>query len=135
MKIVLRFVLFLAFGTLTACSQLAVTVSPLKITGNKAVVQLKMKNNLDDAVKSARAVCFLLDDRGKMIGQSTKWVVGQNKTGLAPGATNSFNFVITSSKPFASTNLTAKLSFTLVVLDGGKLANVQQSVAVTPEIK
>jgi len=118
------------FCPMLATAQLAVTVTPPKVVGQKAVVQLKMKNDLAEAVKSARAVCFLLDDQGKMIGQSTKWVVGQNHTGLEPKAETTFNFVVTSPQPFTTTNLTAKVSFSRVVLDGGKLANVQQDVSV-----
>lgn len=115
---------------LLASSQLAVTVSPAKITGQKAVVQLKLKNDFTNAVQSARAVCFLLDDKGEMVGQSTKWVIGQNKTGLEPKGETTFNFVITSPQPFTTTNLTAKVSFSRVVLDGGRLADVAKDVRI-----
>ena len=116
---------------LLATAQLAVTVTPAKVVGQKAVVQLKMKNDLGEAVKSARAVCFLLDDQGKMVGQSTKWVVGQNHASLEPKAEATFNFVITSPQPFTTTNLAAKISFSRVILDGGKLADVKRDVSVT----
>ena len=119
------------FYATAVSAQLAVTVSPVKITGQKAVVQLKLKNDFADKVKSARAVCFLLDEQGQMVGQSTKWVVGQNKTSLDPKSEATFNFVITSSQPFTTTNLTAKVSFSRVVLDGDKLADVQKDVSVT----
>jgi len=122
--------LFLFFA-LTAQAQLAVTVSLPKLAGQKAVVQLKMKNGLGDAVKSARAVCFLLGDHGQMVGQSTKWVIGQNHTSLEPKAEATFNFVVTSPQPFTTTNLTAKVSFSRVVLDGDKLADVTKAVSVT----
>ncbi len=118
---------------LTATAQLAVTVSPPKMVGQKAIVKLAMKNGLAQKIESARAVCFLLDDQGKMLGQSAKWVISQNKTELAPGATNNFNFVITSPQPFTTTNLTAKVSFIRMVLDGGKLADIRQSVNVMPQ--
>jgi hypothetical protein len=123
----------LFLGVLTAQAQLAVTVSPPKLAGQKAVVQLKLKNNLTNAVQSARAVCFLLDDQGKMVGQSTKWVIGgtKDRPALEPKAETTFNFVITSPQPFATTNLTAKVSFSRVVLEGGKLADVKE-VVVTP---
>jgi len=114
-----------------ATAQLAVTVTPPKVTGQKAIVQLKMKNDLGAAVKSARAVCFLLDDQGKMVGQSTKWVIGQNHTSLEPKAEATFNFVVTSPQPFTTTNLTAKVSFSRVILDGDKLADVTKAVSVT----
>ena len=123
----------LCVGSVSA--QLAVTVSPVKVVGQKAIVQLKMKNNLAGKVESARAMCFLLDDQGKMVGQSTKWVVGQNHTSLEPKAETTFNFVVTSPQPFTTTNLTAKISFSRVVLDGGKLADVRQDVSVSESAK
>jgi hypothetical protein len=116
---------------LLATAQLAVTVTPPKIIGQKAVVELKMKNDFADKLKSARAVCFLLDEQGQMLGQSTKWVVGQNKTSLEPKGEATFNFVITSPHPFTTTNLTAKVSFSRVVLDGDNLADVTKEVSVT----
>ena len=120
---------------LLASAQLAVTVTPPKVVGQKAVVQLKLRNNLTAKVESARAICFLLDDQGKMVGQSAKWVLGQNKAYLEPKGETTFNFVITSPQPFATTNLTAKVSFNRVVLAGGQVANVQQSVIVTSATK
>ena len=126
------------FGAVLFCAinlqaQLAVTVSPPKIVGQKAVVKLAMKNNLADKVESARAVCFLLDDQGTMIGQSTQWVIGgvKDRPALEPKAETTFNFVITNPQPFTTTNLTAKVNFSRVVLDGGKLADVRQAVNMT----
>jgi hypothetical protein len=55
-------------------------------------------------------------------------VIGQNKTGLAPKGETTFNFVITSPQAFTTTNLTAKISFSRVVLDGGKLADLTKAV-------
>jgi hypothetical protein len=126
-RILLYFTLIYAA---VAQAQLAVTVFPPKTGGQKTVVQLKIKNNLAIKVESARALCFLLDDRGKIVGQTTKWVVGQNHASLEPKAEATFNFVITSPQPFTTTNLTAKISFSRVVLDGGKLADVKQDVSV-----
>jgi hypothetical protein len=120
-------------GALTVQAQLAVTVSPVKITGQKAIVPLAMTNHLTESVESARAVCFLLDDSGKMIGQSAKWVIGGTKGRpvLEPKNGTTFNFVITNPHPFTTTNLTAKVSFSRVELDGGKLADVAKEVTVT----
>lgn len=120
------------FCALAIHAQLAVTISPVKLTGQKAVVMLAMTNSLSAPVESARAVCFLLDDHGKMIGQSTKWVIGgmKDRPALQPKAGTTFNFVITSPQPFATTNLTAKVSFSRVVLPGQKLANPQTDVKI-----
>ena len=88
--------------------------------------------NFAEKIESARAVCFLLDEQGKMVAQSTKWVIGGTKErpALAAGATNSFHFVVASDKPFASTNLIARVQFNRLVLKGGKLADVSKSVHV-----
>jgi len=125
--------LIVMFGALTARSQLAVTVSPVKTTGQKAIVLLAMTNSFAVSVESARAVCFLLDEQGKMVGQSTKWVIGGTKDRLAlqPKSGTTFSFVITSPQPWTTTNLAAKVSFSRVVLDGSKLADVRQDVIVT----
>lgn len=118
-------------------AQLAVTVSPPRITGNKAVVSLTIKNDFSTNVVSARAACFLTDEKGKMTAQGTRWVVGggEGKPGLAVGATNAFYFVVASDKPFASTNMTARISFTRVVLAGGVLADPSKQVSIQTTTK
>ena len=86
-----------------------------------------MKNNLGSKVESARAVCFLLDEQGQMIGQSTKWVIGgtKDRPPLETKSETTFNFVVTSAQPWTTTNLTAKISFNRIILNGEKLADVQ----------
>jgi len=128
--ILIIFSLLLMSVELAAQAQLTVTLSPPKIVSLKAIVKLAMRNGLSEKIESARAVCFLLDDQGRIVGQTTKWVIGQNKTGLDPAASNTFNFVITSPQPFTSTNLTAKVSFSRVILDGGQPVDVRRNVTV-----
>ena len=43
--------------------------------------------------------------------------------------------VLVSGKPFATTNLTAKVMFNRVILEGGKLADTSKQVVVTPATK
>jgi len=119
-------------ATAASQAQLSVTVLPAKITSQKAVVPLAFKNNLNEKIESARAAVFLLDEQGKMVGQSTKWVIGgsEDKTGLATGATNAFHFVVTTDKPLTTTNLTAKVTFSRLVLQGGKLADATKDVQI-----
>jgi hypothetical protein len=124
--------IILLFSCVAASAQLAVTVSTPKVTGQKAVVELNLKNGLTNQVESARAICLLFDDQGKIVGQSTKWVVGQNKKVLEPDAKAEFNFVITTPQPLVSSNLTAKVMFSKVNLDSGKVADVRQVVQVMP---
>jgi hypothetical protein len=118
--------------SVAAHGQLAVTVSPPKAIGQKMIVQLDMKNQLTNEIKSARAICLLLDDQGKMVGQTTKWVIGQNKKVLEPNAEAKFNFVITTPQSLISSNLTAKVIFSRLTLDGGKAADVRRDVNVIP---
>jgi hypothetical protein len=117
---------------LLANAQLTVTVLSPKVTGQKAVVPLALKNGLAEKVESARAAVFLLDEQGKMVAHGTRWVIGAgpDQSGLAPGATNAFNFVIATDKPFPTTNLTAKLTFSRVVLEAGKSADITKDVRV-----
>ena len=125
-------ILVLLFGAMVAQAQLVVTVTPPKVVGQKAIVPLAMRNGFTETIESARAVVFLIDEQGKMVGQSTRWVIGgsADKPGLAAGATNAFHFVIANDKPFATTNLTAKVTFSRVVLEGGKVADVKKNVQV-----
>src|ERR1700734_2083172 len=125
-------ILFVLFCAISATAQLAVSVSPPKITAQKAMVELKMKNGLAEKVESARAICFLLDDQGKMVGESAKWVIGgrKDRPALDPKEEVSFNFVVTSPRPFTTTNLTAKVSFDRLILEGGALVNPKDNVAI-----
>jgi hypothetical protein len=118
----------------SAKAQITVSVAPPKITAQKVVVQLDMTNELTSEVKSARAICLLLDEHGKMVGQSTKWVIGQNKASLDPKGQAIFNFVITTPRPLISSNLTAKVVFSRVILDGGKVVDPRKAVEIMPAI-
>ena len=126
---------FLLFWS-TAHAQLTVNVAAPKVTGSKTVVKLDLKNGFHEIIESARAACFVMDEQGKVVGQSTKWVIGGSKPkqDLPPGATATFNFVIPTERA-ASTNLTAKVSFSRVILEGGKLADPIKEVTITPATK
>ena len=136
MKLSITFAI-LAVGLAPAWAQFAVRVSPSKIIGQKAVVPLALKNGLAEKVESVRAVVFLIDEHGKVAAQGTRWILGGDGSsgGLAVGATNAFLFVVASDRPFSSTNLTAKVTVTRVVLESGKLADPRRDVNVEPAWK
>jgi hypothetical protein len=121
---------------LMAIAQLTVEVSSPKITGQKAVVELKMKNSLAEKVESARAICFLLDNQGNMVGETAGWVIGGTKKrpALEANTVASFNIVITSPRSFTTTNLTAKVNFTRLILDGGKSVNPSKEVVIEQQL-
>jgi hypothetical protein len=115
-----------------ASAQIAIMMSPAKIEGNKAVVKLGLKNNFTNTIESARISIYLLDNENKTVGRATRWVIGSGKGQfiLPSGGTNVFYFVITAPKPFATTNLTAKLIFNRGLLENGKLIDVKRSVEI-----
>jgi hypothetical protein len=112
-------------------AQLAVEVLPVKVGTQKAIVPLKFENHLPNSVDAARAVCFLLDANGKVVAQATRWVIGQKAPKLAPQESATFNFVITGPAPFSTTNLTAKVSFTRLLLATNVVGDVRKDIHIT----
>jgi hypothetical protein len=110
---------FVLIAAAAANAELVVNVQSMTVAGKKAVVPLQIKNNFSQSVESARAAVFVLDDQGKMLGQATRWVIGGSgeAKGLLSGGTNTFNFVVQLEKSVSSTNITAKVTFTRIVLN------------------
>ena len=109
-------------------ASLVVKVGEPKMTGSKAIIKLELKNTFTEKIESARAVVFLLDDQGKVVGQMTRWVIGgtKDKPGLTSVAKSTFNFVVATDKPFTKT----KVSFNRVVMEGGKSVDANKSVEI-----
>lgn len=129
--------MFLLLSVMGAQSQLHVFQSSPKLTGQKALVKLALKNDLPNTVQSARAAVFVLNQKGEMLGEGARWVIGgDGKTnGLAPGATNQFFFVVNLVKPVTDTNVTARIHFNKLLLEGGKQGDVKKDVVITPATK
>ena len=123
---------FVSFITTLLAQPVTVSVAPLKMVGQKALVELTMTNRGTNKIEAARAVCFVLDQNGQLVGQSTKWVIGQNKTSLEPKGQAKFNFVITAPHPLVETNLTATVRFSRLILQGGKPADARNVVVLPP---
>jgi hypothetical protein len=71
----------------------------------------------------------LLNDEGKVVGQSTSWIIGggKNKPALPANAKTTYNFIVPTGKPFTK----AKLMVERVLLENGKLANALTEVQIT----
>ena len=125
-------IIILALSCSTMWAELTVVVSPPVVVGQKAIVSLALTNNLAEPIKSARAICFLLDRQGAMVGESTRWVLGgtKNQQALSPKSGTTFNFVITCPQPFSQTNLMAKLDFSRIVLESGRLLDTRKEVEI-----
>lgn len=113
-------------------AQLVVTVLQPQFIGQKAIVPLAITNNLSQKVESARALCFLINNQGKIVGESAKWVVGgaQNRPALEPKAGTAFNFVLNTSQPLVATNLTTRVTFSRLILDGGQAADPNKDIQI-----
>lgn len=106
-----------------APAALVVQVSPPRTTGTKAIVKLDLQNTYSEKIQSVRAVMFLMDDQGKVVGQLTSWVIGgeKDKPALESNAKTTYNFVVATDKPFAKT----KLIVTRILLEGDKPASLK----------
>ena len=118
----------LIISLLAANAALVAKAGAPKRIGQKVVVKLTMKNTFKETVQSARAEVFLLDDQGKVVGQAARWVIGGSKDrpALSPDKEATFNFVIEAGKPFAK----SQISFSRIVLEGGKLADANKDVQI-----
>lgn len=120
----------------SAWAALSVKLDEPKLTGSKAVIKLTMTSTFTNKIESARAVAFLLDDKGKVLGQSAQWVIGGSKdrTALEPNKETHYFFVVPldNSSPSSGTNsLKAKVTFLRVILEGGKQVDAAKEVSVT----
>jgi hypothetical protein len=70
------YLLVLLASVTLAQAELVVKVNEPKQQGAKAVIKLTLKNTFPENIESARATAFLSDSEGKVIVQSTKWVIG-----------------------------------------------------------
>jgi hypothetical protein len=102
-----------------AQATLTVQMDEPQWTGSKAIVKLSMRNTYTNSVQSARVAVFLLDEKGKVVGQKAQWVIGGNKEkpSLASEASTKFYVVIPAEKPFKK----AKVTFTRIILEDGRV--------------
>jgi len=134
--------LLLSIGTINAAvapkvpqfkdAALIVTVGPPRATGSKALVRMGIKNSSTEKVDSAKATVFLMDGEGRILGQTTRWVIGGAKSfpGLPGRSTTNFNFVITTLKPITTTNLTARVQFNNVIQENSRSLDPLNDVTV-----
>ena len=105
----------------------------LKVVGaktysQKTIVKIELQNTFTNAIESARAVVFLLDDKGQVVGQETRWIIGgaKDRPPLGPDSKTAFHFVVQSAKPFTKSNVVV----TRLILAGGRLADANKEVRI-----
>src|SRR5947208_2920730 len=84
-KLIICFLVSWCFNATLTFGEFIIRVSKPVVTGQKAVIRITMSNSLSQRVESARVASFLIDGQGKILGQSTQWVVGgsKNSAGLS----------------------------------------------------
>lgn len=129
MRIFLPVLLVMSLLTIPAQAKLSVEVAEPKQAASKVVVKLTIKNQFAEKVESVRATIFLMDAQGKVVGQTTQWIIGgtKDRPELKSDATATYNFVITTDKPFTK----AQLLFNRVILEGGKVAEPKGAAEIT----
>jgi hypothetical protein len=117
---------FLLIANTESHAALVLKPSEPKTYGQKTIIKMELQNTFSNKIESARAVVFLLNDEGKVVGQETRWILGgtKDRPGLEPNAKTDFHFVVPSDKPFTKTRITV----TRLILEGGKLVNPSQEV-------
>jgi len=124
---------FVLSSAALAHAGLTLKVAEPKTYGQKTIVKMELLNTFTNTIDSVRAAVFLLDDNGKIVGQETRWIIGGTKErpGLSPTAKTTFHFVLQCDKPFAKT----KVTITRIVLEGGRLADVQKDLQMESVMK
>lgn len=137
MKNIMNILIVLGFAISGLQAQIEVSVKETKQTGQKALVELEMKNTYSQNLKAARVWVFLMDEKGKVVGQKAQWLVGNepNKeanagTTLEAGKQEAYSVALDTNrsqrideKPFQ-----AKITYSRLILEDGTLLNPQKAV-------
>ena len=81
----LRQILFISLFVSIAQAQLGISMLPLKITGQKAIIPLVIKNSFSEKVDSARAVAFVLNEQGQVVAHGTTCWTAYGRAARSPG--------------------------------------------------
>jgi hypothetical protein len=125
MKAIATFLILLA-AIATGSAKLLVKVDEPKRTGQKTVIKLMMKNTFNEKIESARAQLFLMGEQNRSGTPEARWVIGgaKDRPALAPGATTTYHFVVTSDKEIKVRTVV----FLKLILEGGKEVDPRTAV-------
>ncbi len=127
MKTITLMVLLL-LPAISVHAALELAVGKPKTYTKLTVIKMDLHNSFPDQIKSAEAVVFLMSDKGKVVGQKSRWILGgpDRRPALAPGSSTSFFFVVSNADSFT----TAKVLVTRLIFENGKLGNILRDVKV-----
>jgi hypothetical protein len=120
---------FMLLCPFLASAQLSVTILEPRVSESAAIIPLTMQNRFGQKISSVKATVFLMNDHGGILGHSTKWLItNHDKIALAPGCTNSFNFVVPLQKSRTNSNLFVKVTINRAVFESGEPVDVIREV-------
>jgi hypothetical protein len=126
---VLAVLFVISFSTFnSAKAELLIKTSEPKTYGQKTIIKMELHNTFTNKIESARAVVFLLDDKGKVVGQETRWIIGgtKDRPPMASDGKTTFNFVVQHEKPFTKN----KITVIHLTLEGGQTVNAIKEVRI-----
>lgn len=128
MKTITLMVLLLFPCAISVHAALELTVGKPKTYTKLTVIKMDLHNSFTDQIKSAEAVVFLMSDKGKVVGQKSRWILGgpERRPSLAPDSSTTFFFVVSNAQSFATT----KVLVTRIVFENGKLGNILRDVKI-----
>jgi hypothetical protein len=112
----------------SAKAELVIKTSEPKTYGKKTIIKMELHNTFSNKIQSVRAVVFLLDDKGKVVGQETRWIIGGTKDRLPLPADGkaTYNFVVQYEKPFTR----SKVTITKLLFQNGGLGDLNRDVRI-----
>lgn len=128
MKTTTLMVLLLFSCVVSVRATLELTVGEPKTYTKLTVIKMDLHNSFADQIKAVEAVVFLMNDKGKVVGQKSRWILGgpDRRPPLDAGSSASFFFVVSNAQSFATT----KVLVTRIVFENGKLGNILRDVKI-----
>ena len=91
----------LSYLPVVSWANLEVSILEQKGSENKGMVTMRIKNDFDQGIKGARVWVFLMDEKGKVVGNKAQWLIGgteentkKNPEGLEMGKTQEYSMVV-----------------------------------------
>jgi hypothetical protein len=105
-----------------SASSLVLGAPVLKEVDGRTIVTLQVQNTMPSAVTGARAWVFLMDAKGKVVGNHSQWLItDEAKNALQAGTTREFTISVT-----ATGATQAKVIFPRIVLADGSTRVIKE---------
>ena len=116
-------------GGIPLQGQLIAKVRSITRTPGKVVVKIELQNQLSSPVESARAYLFLLDEKGKVQGRKSEWVINATRRPgpLGAGEKRLWHFVLNRADAEFQR---VQFGFSRLILEGGRVVDAKSNSRV-----